>query len=55
MTQRDPNPGKPVEKGPKKPYVKPAYESSQIFETLALACGKLSVTQQQCRFNRKVS
>ena len=55
MTERDPNSGKQVEKTPKKPYVKPAYECSQVFETLALACGKISPTQQQCRFNRKLS
>lgn len=40
---------------PKKPYVKPGYECSQVFETLALACGKLSPTQAQCHFNPKVS
>jgi len=40
---------------PKRPYVKPAYESSAIFETLALACGKISATQAQCHYNPKVS
>jgi hypothetical protein len=55
MSDRDPNSGKQAEPRPKRPYVKPAYECSQVFETLALACGKLSATQQQCRFNRKVS
>jgi hypothetical protein len=40
---------------PKKPYVKPAFRHEQIFETMALACGKMNSTQGQCRFNRKKS
>ena len=40
---------------PKKPYVKPAFRHEQVFETMALACGKLSPTQAQCRTNRKNS
>jgi len=48
--------GKEPRTGPtKKPYVAPCYECSQMFETLALACGKLSQTQHQCHFNPKVS
>jgi hypothetical protein len=39
----------------RKPYEKPAYKCEGIFETLALACGKVSPTQAQCRFNRKLS
>lgn len=39
----------------KRPYVKPSFESERVFETMALACGKLSPTQSQCRFNRKNS
>lgn len=39
----------------KRPYVKPAFEFERVFETMALACGKLSPTQAQCRFNRKNS
>ena len=39
----------------KRPYVKPAFEYERVFETMALACGKLSSTQSQCRFNRKNS
>jgi hypothetical protein len=39
----------------KKPYVKPSFEYERVFETMALACGKLSSTQAQCRFNRKNS
>jgi hypothetical protein len=39
----------------RKPYEKPEYKCEGIFETLALACGKISPTQAQCRFNRKNS
>jgi hypothetical protein len=39
----------------KKPYQKPAFQHERVFETMALACGKLSPTQFQCRFNRKNS
>ncbi len=36
-------------------YVKPAFEHERVFETMALACGKVSATQSSCRFNRKNS
>ncbi len=39
----------------KRPYVKPSFEYERVFETMALACGKISPTQAQCRFNRKNS
>jgi hypothetical protein len=39
----------------KRPYVKPSFEYERVFETMALACGKISPTQSQCRFNRKNS
>jgi hypothetical protein len=39
----------------KKPYQKPSFEHERVFETMALACGKLHPTQPQCRFNRKNS
>lgn len=32
----------------KKPYVKPSCASEKIYETLALACGKLSGQGGQC-------
>jgi len=47
-------PGNPTGK-PKKPYRKPSFQHERVFETMALACGKLSPTQSQCRFNRKLS
>ncbi len=40
---------------PKKPYLKPAFRHERVFETMALACGKVKATQQQCRANRKNS
>jgi hypothetical protein len=39
----------------KRPYNKPAFQHEKVFETMALACGKLSPTQAQCRFNRRNS
>jgi hypothetical protein len=39
----------------RKPYQKPAFRYERVFETMALACGKISPTQQQCRTNRKNS
>jgi len=39
----------------KRPYTKPEFQYEKVFETMALACGKLSPTQRQCKFNRKNS
>jgi hypothetical protein len=39
----------------KKQYKKPAFHSERVFETLALACGKVSSTQPNCQFSRKSS
>ena len=41
--------------GKKKAYVKPAFEHERVFETMALACGKISVTQGSCKSNKKNS
>ena len=43
------------EKKFKTPYVKPSFEYERVFETMALACGKISPVQAQCKFNRKNS
>jgi hypothetical protein len=45
----------PAESSARKPYVKPAFRHEQVFETMALTCGKIQTTQAQCRFNRKTS
>jgi hypothetical protein len=39
----------------KRPYTKPDFQHEKVFETMALACGKLNPTQRQCKFNRKTS
>ena len=40
--------------GAKRPYVKPAFRHEQVFETMALACGKIS-TGAACKANKKTS
>lgn len=39
----------------RKPYHKPEFRFERIFETMALACGKVSPTQKHCQFIRKSS
>ena len=39
----------------RKPYQKPAVRRERVFETMALACGKISSTQAQCRALMKAS
>ena len=39
----------------KKSYVKPSFQLEKVFETMALACGKISATQAQCKSNKKTS
>ena len=39
----------------KKAYKKPEFKHEKVFETMALACGKIHPTVQGCRFNRKFS
>jgi hypothetical protein len=39
----------------RKPYQKPEVRHEQVFETRALTCGKVQVTQSGCHFERKVS
>ncbi len=40
--------GKPPKRA-KKPYQKPSFRHEKVFETMALACGKLSPTQATCK------
>jgi hypothetical protein len=55
----DESPGGQAPKDPspvtKRPYQKPAFRFERVFETMALACGKINSTQFQCRFNRHTS
>jgi hypothetical protein len=39
----------------RKPYRKPSYRFEQVFETMALACGKVQPTEFKCHFNRRNS
>ena len=39
----------------KKPYRKPSFRHERVFETLALACGKIGASTPQCQFSRKTS
>jgi hypothetical protein len=39
----------------RKLYRKPAFLEERVFETMALACGKILTTQGQCNFNRRLS
>jgi hypothetical protein len=57
MANESPGGQAPKEHSPviKKPYQKPAFRYERVFETLALACGKIGPTEFQCRFNRKAS
>ena len=44
-----------ISAGGKKPYQTPARRRERVFETTALACGKVQTTQAQCAHNRKNS
>jgi hypothetical protein len=39
----------------KKPYQKPAFRCERVFETSALACGKIAGTSAICNSARKTS
>jgi hypothetical protein len=39
----------------RRPYEKPAFRFERVFETAALSCGKVVITQSQCNSNRKTS
>jgi len=39
----------------KKRYQDPAFRHERVFETMALACGKVAPTNFQCRFHRMSS
>jgi hypothetical protein len=48
-------PGQETGPGKQKPYHKPEFRAEKTFETTALTCGKVQVTQPQCHHNRKLS
>jgi hypothetical protein len=39
----------------KKQYQEPAFRHERVFETMALSCGKIQVTNPVCGFNRHSS
>lgn len=39
----------------KRAYIKPAFRSESVFETMALACGKINATSGPCGQVRKAS
>ena len=39
----------------KQKYRKPEFRYEKVFETMALACGKINDTQASCHGNRKTS
>jgi hypothetical protein len=38
----------PSAQGNRKPYEKPAFQHEQVFERMALSCGKIDSTEEQC-------
>ena len=59
MTEKDREPdigqGAGDASGKKKPYLKPAFRSEEIFERTALTCGKVQSTSLLCHSMRKNS
>ena len=55
MNSERPPSGSPTDREPpaaadaKRPYQKPAFQREQVFETMALACGKVNPTSGACR------
>jgi len=39
---------KPADAHRRRPYQKPAFRHERVFETMALACGKIDITQLSC-------
>jgi hypothetical protein len=46
---------RPIDAPRKKTYERPAFVREQVFETMALACGKTNPTSGPCKANRKNS
>lgn len=56
MKQDDVSPAR-LQDGPRnlRPYLKPEFRHESVFETMALACGKVNTTQNACRSRRNAS
>jgi hypothetical protein len=48
-------PSEPKPTRSRRPYQKPAFRFERVFETAALSCGKVSITQFQCMSSQKTS
>ncbi len=46
--RQDEKPNAEEKKGPKKPYQKPEFRYERVFETMALACGKIGNLSANC-------
>ena len=51
LSDREP----PAGSAARKPYQKPAFQREQVFETIALACGKVNPTSGACKAVRQNS
>ena len=54
-TSHTQTPATPEEANGKRPYLKPGFHHEPVFETMALACGKVQTTQNACRTRRNAS
>lgn len=54
MTQHNASPTTPQD-DQRRPYLKPEFRHESVFETMALACGKISGTQAACNSRRNAS
>jgi len=45
----------PAPRARRKPYAKPAFRSEQVFETMALQCGKMQGTSGACNLVKQNS
>lgn len=53
--ERDKDTAMEAPAGGKRAYLKPAFRHEPVFETMALACGKINPTQGACRGVKKSS
>ena len=50
----DTAPGPPTQ-SVRKPYQKPAFQYERVFERMALSCGKIDPTEEQCNIQASSS
>ncbi len=54
-TGEQPDASTGMDRATRKPYQKPAFSREQLFETMALACGKINNNIAQCKAVKKNS